>query len=46
MSLLINAISSNALYMELSIDENKELNSSFIVDKIVFDEEFKKVPPK
>ena len=32
--------------MELSIEENRELKSSFMVDKIVLDVEFNITPPK
>lgn len=42
MLVLIKTISSSAVYIELSIDEKRELNNSFMVDKIVFCEEFKK----
>ena len=31
--------------MEVSIEENKERNKSVMVDKIVFDIEFKNIPP-
>lgn len=43
-SLSINAILSKALYIELSMDENKELNKLFIVDKIL-DVVSKMIPP-
>ena len=41
----MKAILSNASYIELSIDENKELKSSLILDRIELVVEFKEVPP-
>ena len=45
MPVSINAISSKAVYIELSMDENRELKSSFIVTNIELDVEFKRKPP-
>ena len=42
----INAILSNAGYIELSIDENKLLKISVIVSIIEFEAKFKAKPPK